>query len=82
MQNRNEQRTDRLPEINQPPHRLTVEDLLSVTHVRLQDSGPVIGLQKSPAHTAHDRIAVHVHDPGGTVDALRDLVHVVLRRQP
>ena len=82
MQHRDEQRRDRLVEVDQPRHLGMTESPLRVTDVRLDDGGVLVLLQQRPPVREHDGVVVDVDHVGVRIDALRDLVHIVLRGQP
>ncbi|MCU1647921.1 MAG: hypothetical protein JWN03_8196 [Nocardia sp.] len=81
VQGRAEDNAHRLLEIDEPDDLRIVPNTFRITEIRLDHRGGlVIGEQRPPVRQ-HDRIIVDVHHPGIGNQLLRDLVHIVGRRQ-
>ena len=72
---------DRAAEVKQLADRWHGEHRPRVGDVGLDHDGLVVLGEQRPAVRQHARVIVYVGDAGRRVGALRDLVHVVRRRQ-
>ncbi len=82
VQHRDQQHGDRPVEV-QSTHDLGMrQQRLRLAHVGLHDRAVAVVREQRAAVHQNDRIVVGVDHPGLGVDAVRDLVDVLLRGQP